>query len=106
MVLDGCKAAGAPLRRAGLCNSLAVLGTMVRKGVGIAPLPVELFTEELAAGMLMALPGRPSMRAIGYSAFYLPAGNAGLTQEIAALAQAESWFAAAGRETGQAPGAE
>jgi DNA-binding transcriptional LysR family regulator len=94
MVLDWCEAAGAPLRRASLCNSLAVLGTMVRKGVGIAPLPVELFAEELAAGTLVALPSRPAMRAVAYSACYLPAGEALLMQEIATLAQSESWFAA------------
>ncbi|PWS35940.1 hypothetical protein DFH01_20490 [Falsiroseomonas bella] len=32
-VVDWCETAGTPLRRASLCNSLAVLGTMVRKSV-------------------------------------------------------------------------
>ena len=93
MVRDWCEAGGAPLGRVSLCNSLAVLGTMVRKGVGVAPLPVELFAEELADGSLIALPGRPPMRGIVYSACYLPSvADAALMGEIATLARAESWF--------------
>lgn len=95
MVLDWCEAAGAPLRRASLCNSLAVLGVMVRKGMGIAPLPVELFAEELAAGTLLTVVSRPPMRTISYSACYLPGGEGSLMQEIATLARTESWFGAA-----------
>jgi hypothetical protein len=41
---------------------------MVSKGVGIAPLPVELFAEEIAAGKLISVASRPRMRAIAYSA--------------------------------------
>jgi DNA-binding transcriptional LysR family regulator len=92
MVVDWCEAAGARLGRVSLCNNLAVLGTMVRKGVGIAPLPVDLFAEELSEGSLIALPGRPPMRGIAYSACHLPSGDAALMAEIAALARSESWF--------------
>jgi DNA-binding transcriptional LysR family regulator len=92
MVMDWCEAAGARLGRVSLCNNLGVLGTMVRKGVGIAPLPVDLVAEELAEGSLIALPSRPAMRGIAYSACHLPSGEAALMAEIAALARAESWF--------------
>jgi DNA-binding transcriptional LysR family regulator len=95
MVQDWCEAAGAALGRVSLCNNLGVIGTMVRKGVGISPLPVELFAEDLADGTLVALPSRPPMRNVPYSACYLPSRDAPLMQDVAELARAESWFSQA-----------
>jgi DNA-binding transcriptional LysR family regulator len=96
MVADWCEAAGVSLGRVSLCNNLGVLGTMVRKGVGVSPLPVELFARELADETLIALPSRPPMRNVTYSACYLPSGDAALMGEIAALARTESWFGSSG----------
>jgi DNA-binding transcriptional LysR family regulator len=96
MVMDWCEAAGVAPARFSFCNNLGVLGTMVRKGVGVSPLPVELFAAELAEGALVALPSRPPMRSIAYSACHLPSRDAALMQEIADLAHAESWFSKPG----------
>ena len=78
IVMDWCEAAGARLGRVSLCNSLGVLGTMLRQGVGIAPRPVDLAAEELAEGSLIALPSRPAMRGIAHFACLLPSGEAAL----------------------------
>lgn len=86
------EAEGVAPARLSLCNNLSVVGALVRKGLGVAPLPVELHVEDLSAGDLIALPGRPAMRPLEYSACYLPSAEAGLMREIARFAQEESWL--------------
>ena len=75
-----------------LCNNLGVLASLVRKGRGIASLPMELFAEDLSSGSLVALPGRPALPPVVYSACYLPPEDATLLTEIASFAREESWF--------------
>lgn len=58
----------------------------------VVDMDVDLVAEELAEGSLIALPSRPAMRGIAYSACHLPSGEVALMAEIAALARAESWF--------------
>jgi len=85
--------AGVAPSRVSLCNNLGVLASLVRKGRGIASLPVELFAEDLSSGSLIALPGRPALPPVQYSACYLPSAEAVLLNEIAGYAREASWFA-------------
>ncbi len=85
--------AGVAPSRLSLCNNLSVLASLVRKGRGIASLPVNLFAEDLSAGSLIAVPGRPTLPPVQYSACYLPSVDAALLNEIAGYAREESWFA-------------
>jgi DNA-binding transcriptional LysR family regulator len=86
------EAEGVVPARLSLCNNLSVVGTLIRKGLGVAPLPVELYVEDIAAGSLFAVPGRPAMQPLEYSACYLPSAEIGLMREIARFAQEESWL--------------
>lgn len=99
MVMRWFRAAGVAPAQLSLCNNLSVVASLVRKGRGVAPLPPELFAEELSSGALIALPGRPAMSPVEYSACYLPSADGTLLQEIAGFAQEESWFVR-GRSSG------
>lgn len=74
------------------CNSVSVLTSLVRKGLGLTAMPVDLVEEELAAGALAALPERPALPRVGYCAAYMTSGAAAILPGIVACAKAESLF--------------
>ncbi len=92
MAMRWFDAAGVQPRRVSLCNSFSVVASLVRKGLGISPLPVDLFADDLASGALVALPERPRLTRAEYSAAYMPSRERAILPEIAAFAQEESWF--------------
>jgi DNA-binding transcriptional LysR family regulator len=72
--------------RVSTCNSLSVLTSLVRKGVGISLMPVDLIVEELANGSLVAIPEYPTLPRADYSAAYLPSDDAPIIPQIVAYA--------------------
>jgi DNA-binding transcriptional LysR family regulator len=74
------------------CNSLSVNTSLVRKGLGISAMPVDLIRDELASGELVALRERPALPKLGYSAAYMPSNNFKIVPQIVAYAKAESRF--------------
>ncbi len=85
-------AAGVKPRRISLCNSFGVVASLVRKGLGISPLPVDMFAEDLASGALVAIPEYPPLDQADYSAAYLRSHELSILPEIAAFAREASWF--------------
>jgi DNA-binding transcriptional LysR family regulator len=74
------------------CNSLSVNTSLVRKGLGISAMPVDLVRDELASGELIALRERPPLPKVGYSAAYMPFNNFKIVPLIVAYAKEESRF--------------
>jgi DNA-binding transcriptional LysR family regulator len=65
---------------------------LVRRGVGVGLLPPDLFAGELESGVLKILIEEPNVPTVEYSAAYLPAVDASILPEVAAIAREESWF--------------
>jgi DNA-binding transcriptional LysR family regulator len=90
--------AGVKPARVHYCNSMSVVASLVRKGVGISLLPSDLFKDEVRSGALVILPVTPGMPKVGYAAAYLPSEDLSSTAELAILpeiaefAREESWF--------------
>ena len=93
MVMRWFGAAGIRPERISFCDNLSVLAALVRKGVGVGPLPPILFKEAIVAGALAVLPEVPRMNAVEFSAAYLPSAELHMLPEIASIAQEESSFA-------------
>jgi DNA-binding transcriptional LysR family regulator len=74
------------------CNSFSVVALLVRRGVGVGLLPPDLFAGELESGLLKILIEEPNVPTVEYSAAYLPAIDASILPEVAAIAREESWF--------------
>jgi DNA-binding transcriptional LysR family regulator len=74
------------------CNSFSVVALLVRRGVGVSLLPPDLFAGDLEQGVLKVLIEQPDVPKVEYSAAYLPATNASILPEVAAIAREESWF--------------
>jgi DNA-binding transcriptional LysR family regulator len=74
------------------CNSFSVVALLVRRGVGISLLPPDLFAADLDSGLLKILVEQPQVPKVEYSAAYLPAIDASILPEVAAIAREESWF--------------
>jgi hypothetical protein len=55
-------------------------------------LPIDLVAGELASGELVALPERPALAPVEYSAAFIPSSDGALFTEIARFATEESWF--------------
>jgi DNA-binding transcriptional LysR family regulator len=96
MVMRWFAAAGVQPKRVSLCNSMSVVSSLVRKGLGISPLSTELFAEDLSSGELVALPEQPPLTPVEYSVAYIPSRDLPVLPQIAAFAQEESWFARKG----------
>lgn len=73
-------------RRVSTCNSLSVLTSLVRKGLGISLMPMDLIAEELANGTLISIPEYPALPRADYSAAYLPSEAAPIIPQIVAYA--------------------
>jgi DNA-binding transcriptional LysR family regulator len=84
--------AGARPTRVRTCNNLSVNMSLVRKGLGISAMPVDLISDELASGELIALRERPPLPKVGYSAAYMPSNNFKIVPVIVAYAKEESRF--------------
>jgi DNA-binding transcriptional LysR family regulator len=74
------------------CNSFSVVALLVRRGVGVSLLPPDLFAGDLDSGVLKILVEQPYVPKVEYSAAYLPAIDASILPEVAAIAREESWF--------------
>jgi DNA-binding transcriptional LysR family regulator len=96
MVMRWFAAAGVQPKRVSLCNSMSVVSSLMRKGLGISPLSTELFAEDLSSGELVALPEQPPLTPVEYSVAYIPSRDLPVLPQIAAFAQEESWFARKG----------
>ena len=92
MVMRWFGAAGVRLERVSFCNNLSVLAALVRKGMAVGPLPMDLFRDALASGALTLLHEFPRMNAVEFSAAYIPSSELHMLPEIANFAQKESWF--------------
>jgi DNA-binding transcriptional LysR family regulator len=92
IVMQWFAQAGARPRRVHTCNSLSVNTSLVRKGLGVSAMPVDLIREELASGELIALRERPSLPKVGYSAAYMPSNDFKIVPMIVAYAKEESRF--------------
>jgi DNA-binding transcriptional LysR family regulator len=88
------------------CNSLNVKTLLVRRGVGVSLLPLELFASDLEAGTLKVLIENPRIPDMDYWAAYLAATDNPLLAEVAALAREESWFLGSRRLRTKRAGAE
>jgi DNA-binding transcriptional LysR family regulator len=84
--------AGVRPTRVRTCNSLSVNTSLVRKGLGISAMPVDLIRDELASGELVALRERPALPKVGYSAAYMPSNHFKIVPLIVAYAKEESRF--------------
>jgi DNA-binding transcriptional LysR family regulator len=73
-------------RRISTCNSLSVLTSLVRKGLGVSLMPMDLIDEELGNGSLIAVPEYPALPRADYSAAYLSADAAPIIPQIVAYA--------------------
>ena len=73
------------------CNSVSVQTSLVRKGLGVTAMPIDLVEEELASGALVLLPEKPALPRVGYCAAYLSKEAATIMPRIVAFARAESW---------------
>ena len=85
-------AGGVRPSRVRTCNSVGVQTSLVRKGLGIGAMPVDLIGEEISSGDLVALPGRPLLPCVSYSAAYMTLEALLITPRIVAMARAESQF--------------
>jgi DNA-binding transcriptional LysR family regulator len=94
IVMQWFMQAGVRPTRIRTCNSLSVSTSLVRKGLGLSAMPVDLIGEELASGELIALCERPALPKIGYSAAYVPSNNSRIVPLIVAYAKEESRFSA------------
>jgi DNA-binding transcriptional LysR family regulator len=74
------------------CNRLSLVALLVRRGVGVSLLPPDLFAGDLESGVLKVLIERPEAPKVQYSAAYLPAIDASILPDVAAIAREESWF--------------
>jgi DNA-binding transcriptional LysR family regulator len=74
------------------CNSLSVVALLVRRGVGVSLLPPDLFGGDLESGALKIMIEKPAAADVAYSAAYLPAIDAPILPDVAAIAREESWF--------------
>jgi DNA-binding transcriptional LysR family regulator len=92
IVMQWFMQAGVRPTRVRTCNSLSVNTSLVRKGLGISAMPVDLVSDELASGELIALRERPSLPKVGYSAAYMPSNNFKIVPLIVAYAKEESRF--------------
>jgi DNA-binding transcriptional LysR family regulator len=81
---------GAAPRQFSHCNSFSVLVSLVRKGVGVSLLPEELLGRAIGAGELVALPERPRVPPVNYSAVFLPRDDLPVLPEIAQFAREEA----------------
>jgi len=92
IVMQWFAQAGVEPTRVRTCNSLSVNTSLVRKGLGISAMPVDMIREELASGELVALQERPALPKVGYSAAYMPSNNFKIVPLIVAYAKEESRF--------------
>ncbi len=74
------------------CNSVSVLTSLVRKGLGLTAMPVDLVEEELASGLLTVLPEKPALPRVSYCAAYMESGVTAILPQVIACAKAESRF--------------
>ena len=84
--------AGVRPRRVRTCNSVSVLTSLVRKGLGFSAIPVDLIADEIASGSLVALQEHPALPSVVYSAAYMTAEAAPIMPLLVAYAKAESQF--------------
>ncbi len=75
------------------CNSVSVLTSLVRKGLGVTAMPVDLVEEELASGLLTVLSEKPALPRVSYCAAYMESGVPAILPQVIACAKAESQFA-------------
>ncbi len=92
MVMHWFTQAGVRPTRIRTCNSLSVNTSLVRKGLGLSAMPVDLIRDELASGELIALRERPALPKVGYSAAYMPSNNFKIVPLIVGYAKEESRF--------------
>jgi DNA-binding transcriptional LysR family regulator len=74
------------------CNSLSANTSLVRKGLGISAMPVDLVSDELASRELIALREQPPLPKVAYSAAYIPSNSFKIVPLIVAYAKEESRF--------------
>jgi DNA-binding transcriptional LysR family regulator len=80
------------------CNSVSVVASLVRRGMGISLLPSDLFTDDLDSGSLVVHPVTPAIPKVSYVVAYPPniglsaAAELSILPEIAEFAREESWF--------------
>jgi DNA-binding transcriptional LysR family regulator len=92
IVMNWFTQAGARPTRVRTCNSLSVNASLLRKGLGVGAMPVDMVKDELASGELIALRERPSLPKVGYSAAYMPSNHFKVVPLIVAYAKEESGF--------------
>jgi DNA-binding transcriptional LysR family regulator len=91
-IIDWFEQAGVSPGLMHTCNSFSVVALLVRRGVGVSLLPPDLFAGDLARGVLKVFVEQPEVQKVDYSAVYLPASEASILPEVAAIAREESWF--------------
>jgi DNA-binding transcriptional LysR family regulator len=80
------------------CNSVSAVASLVRSGMGVSLLPVDLFKGDLQSGSLVVLPVTPAISKVNYVAVYqgktghAKASELVILPEIAQYAREESWF--------------
>jgi DNA-binding transcriptional LysR family regulator len=79
-------------RRLSTCNSLSVQTSLVRKGLGLSVMPVDLIADELASGTLITLPESPALPRVSYSAAYRLSDIVTVMPQIVTYAKEESQF--------------
>jgi DNA-binding transcriptional LysR family regulator len=98
LMINWFEQAGVKPPRVHYCNSISVVASLVRKGVGISLLPSDLLKDDVQSGALVILPVTPGMPKVGYAAAYFPnedlssAAELSILPEIAEFAREESWF--------------
>jgi DNA-binding transcriptional LysR family regulator len=84
--------AGIRPKRLSTCNSLSVQTSLVRKGLAITAMPLDLISEELANGTLITFPESPALPRVSYSAAYLQSEIVTIMPQIVNYAREESQF--------------
>jgi DNA-binding transcriptional LysR family regulator len=92
IVMNWFTQAGVRPTRVRTCNSLSVNASLLRKGLGVGAMPVDMVKDELASGELIALREQPLLPKVGYSAAYMPSHNFKIVPLIVAYAKEESRF--------------
>lgn len=91
MMMDWFRSAGTEPRRVSFCSSLSVVASLVRKGIGISLLPLDIVADDIQGGRLVPIIKRRGGPNPHYSVAYLPSAEMTFLASIADIAQQESW---------------
>ena len=92
VVMDWFVAADVKPERVRTCNSVGVLTALVRKGLGVTAMPIDLVEKDLASGALVLLPEGPALPCVSYCAAYMMSEAAAIMPQVVAIARTESRF--------------